>query len=113
MDYLRLFEQAAREQFHTVEIDGLGKIRLKKYTAADVLAKERFFLDNEKKGVEPMNLAMFEVCRAVVDDDGKPFLKREQVQSLPERVVLAVWEEINRINSPITADAADKTAKKS
>ena len=113
MDYLKLFEQAAREQFHTVKIDGLGTIRLKKYTAADVLAKERFFLDNEKKGVEPMNLAMFEVCRAVVGDNGEPFLKREHVQRLPESVVLAIWDEINRVNNPITAEAVEDAAKKS
>lgn len=115
MNYQQLFEQAGLVQFKEVDIKGLGTIRIKKRTAADVLAKEKLLFEaqNNKQTIEPLRLAMLEAKLCVVDENGKPFLTDGMLQMQSSEVIYAIYAQINEFNSTITAEAVDDAAKKS
>lgn len=116
MNYQELFQRASIMQCAEVEIENLGKIRIKKRTAADHLAKEKLFLahgtqENGQLHIEPLRLAMLEVRLGVVDENGKAFLREEDVLNLPKDTVYAIYNAITDFNDA-TPDL-DDLAKKS
>lgn len=119
MTYQELFQRAGIAQFEEVDIEGLGRVRIKKLTAADHVQKERLFQEHGSRDaqgnlmVEPLRLAMLDVRLAVVDEDGRPFLDESQVAALPKDTVYALFHAINLFNKDGLATEADAAAKKS
>lgn len=117
MDYKQLFA-AACVASQTVNIDGLGAIRIRRRTAEWTLARERLFLEHGKPNqdglltVTPLRLAVLDVRFGVVDDNGQPFLREEDVLALPSETVYAIFNAIADFCRDDEADV-DTEAKKS
>lgn len=117
MTYQELFAKAGLVATRTVEIDGLGEIRIKKRDASVALSREKLFLQHGTRNeagqtvIAPILLSAHDVRLCVVDENNLPFLTEEQVLALPADTVYSIFNAINEFSGSV--ENVDDEAKKS
>lgn len=115
MDIQALFAKARQQDIKTVELAGFGAFHVKPMTAADTIEQQEYFLSLEKNQAQvlPLNVAEFALRKQIVDENGKPFLTRDDVLAMPSDLVFAIFNAICENTDRLNIAQVDEIAKKS
>jgi len=86
------FAACPKPRVDEVEIEGIGKVRIKQLTAGAMEG-----INSESKGNYDITMRTIQAC--VLDDKGQPIFKsRDEVAELPSAIFGKFGEAVNKVN---------------